>query len=85
MQYLFISFLALTAAAHPSLIADTLGTSFADPVASTYTGYLISTFSDANPSVQFHLSNGNDATSFTFLNRGQPVLRSNVGEFPGRP
>lgn len=44
-----------------------------------FAGYLISTFSDANPKVQFHLSNGNSASSFKFLNKGQPVLASTVG------
>ena len=45
----------------------------------SYVGYLISTFSDATPAVQFHLSNGNDAGSYSFLNGGQPVLTSTVG------
>ncbi|OLN86649.1 hypothetical protein CCHL11_03733 [Colletotrichum chlorophyti] len=44
-----------------------------------FAGYLISTFSDPNPKVQFHLSNGNSASSFKFLNQGQPVLASTVG------
>ncbi|KAI1804011.1 glycoside hydrolase family 43 protein [Daldinia bambusicola] len=47
--------------------------------ASNYVGYLVSTFSDANPRIQFHLSNGNSASSFKFLNKGQPVLASTVG------
>ncbi|TQN68960.1 hypothetical protein CSHISOI_06530, partial [Colletotrichum shisoi] len=47
--------------------------------ASNFAGYLISTFSDANPKVQFHLSDGNSASSFKFLSKGQPVLTSNVG------
>ncbi|KAI1498992.1 family 43 glycoside hydrolase [Biscogniauxia marginata] len=47
--------------------------------ASNYVGYLISTFTDANPQVQFYLSEGNSASSFTFLNRGSPVLASTVG------
>lgn len=46
---------------------------------SSYVGYLISTFSDARPQVQQYLSNGNSASSFTFLNGGQPVLASTVG------
>ncbi|TDZ67393.1 hypothetical protein CTRI78_v003036 [Colletotrichum trifolii] len=46
---------------------------------SSFVGYLISTFSDPNPKVQFHLSNGNSASSFKFLNKGQPVLTSTVG------
>lgn len=46
---------------------------------SNYAGYLISTFSDARPQVQQYLSNGNSASSFTFLNDGQPILASTVG------
>lgn len=46
---------------------------------SSYVGYLISTFSDANPKVQWYLSNGNSPTSFTKLNKGSPVLTSTVG------
>lgn len=46
---------------------------------STYVGYLISTFSDANPAVQLYLSNGNSPTSFSKLNRGNAVLTSSVG------
>ena len=45
----------------------------------TYVGYLISTFSDKTPAVQWHLSKGNDPGAYTFINRGQPVLRSTVG------
>lgn len=44
-----------------------------------HVGYLISTFSDARPQVQQYLSNGNSASSFTFLNGGQPILASTVG------
>jgi Zn/Cd-binding protein ZinT len=47
--------------------------------AESYVGYLVSTFSDVAPAVQFHLSKGNDAGSYTFLNKGQPVLNSTVG------
>ncbi|THW90862.1 family 43 glycoside hydrolase [Aureobasidium pullulans] len=47
--------------------------------ADSYVGYLASTFSDVTPAVQFHLSKGNDAGSYTFLNKGQPVLKSTVG------
>ncbi|GAP88737.1 putative glycoside hydrolase family 43 [Rosellinia necatrix] len=46
---------------------------------SNYVGYLISTFSDALPQVQFYLSNGNSPTSFKFSNKGKPVLASTVG------
>ncbi|KAL1849341.1 hypothetical protein Daus18300_013314 [Diaporthe australafricana] len=44
-----------------------------------YVGYLISTFSDAKPQIQQYLSNGNSASSFTFLNGGEPILASTVG------
>ncbi|CAD0018219.1 unnamed protein product [Aureobasidium pullulans] len=47
--------------------------------ADSFVGYLVSTFSDVTPAVQFHLSKGNDAGSYTFLNKGQPVLKSTVG------
>ncbi|KAJ2993108.1 hypothetical protein NUW58_g1946 [Xylaria curta] len=47
--------------------------------ASNYVGYLVSTFSDVLPQVQFYLSNGNNPKSFVFLNKGKPVLASNVG------
>ncbi|KAF4342914.1 arabinase [Fusarium beomiforme] len=46
---------------------------------SKYAGYLISTFSDTTPQVQWHLSDGDSASSFNFLNEGMPVLTSNVG------
>jgi hypothetical protein len=44
-----------------------------------YAGYLISTFSDANPTVQWYLSNHNSPTNFTKINGGSPVLTSTVG------
>ncbi|KAF4449930.1 hypothetical protein F53441_6849 [Fusarium austroafricanum] len=44
-----------------------------------YVGYLISTFSDPTPEVQWHLSNGKSASSFKSLNGGKPVLTSDVG------
>ncbi|KAH7275511.1 hypothetical protein NW759_007343 [Fusarium solani] len=46
---------------------------------SNYVGYLISTFSDPTPQVQWHLSDDDSASSFKFLNGGKPVLTSNVG------
>jgi hypothetical protein len=46
---------------------------------SSYVGYLISTFSDKNPTVQWYLSKGNDPSTYSFLNKKQPILRSNVG------
>ncbi|KAM5348277.1 hypothetical protein ACJ41O_008101 [Fusarium nematophilum] len=46
---------------------------------SNFVGYLISTFSDPTPQVQWHLSDGDSASSFRFLNSGKPVLTSNVG------
>jgi hypothetical protein len=60
---------ALAAPASPSLPTS----------AEKYVGYLVSTFSDVAPAVQFHLSKGNDAGSYTFLNKGQPALKSTVG------
>lgn len=69
-----------------SLVAATALLSFVaaslvqnDKRQSNYVGYLISTFSDANPKVQWYLSNGNSPTSFTKLNKGNPVLTSTVG------
>jgi hypothetical protein len=47
--------------------------------ATTYVGYLVSTFTDATPKVQQYLSNGNSAYSFRFLNDGNPILTSTVG------
>jgi len=47
--------------------------------ASNFVGYLISTFSDANPTVQFYLSRGNDPSTYVFSNKGRPVLTSTVG------
>lgn len=47
--------------------------------ATTYVGYLVSTFTDAKPQVQQWLSNGNSAYSFRFLNSGNPILASTVG------
>jgi hypothetical protein len=47
--------------------------------ASPYAGYLITTFSDPNPAVQFHLSIGNDPGRYVFSNRGKAVLKSTVG------
>lgn len=45
-----------------------------------FTSYLISTFSDANPAIQWHLSTANSlASPFTFLNGGEPILSSTVG------
>ncbi|KAK5654916.1 hypothetical protein OQA88_6672 [Cercophora sp. LCS_1] len=45
----------------------------------SYVGYLISNFSDKNPTVQWYLSEGNDPSTYTFLNKGQPILESTVG------
>ncbi|KAI4861801.1 glycoside hydrolase family 43 protein [Hypoxylon rubiginosum] len=66
---LFTAALASVVAASPTAPRQT----------SSYVGYLISTFSDAIPEVQFHLSDGTSATSFSFLNGGGPVLASSVG------
>jgi hypothetical protein len=44
-----------------------------------YAGYLVSTFSDQNPQVQWHLSNGESLTGSRFLNKGRSILASTVG------
>ncbi|KAK4497217.1 hypothetical protein PRZ48_011667 [Zasmidium cellare] len=44
-----------------------------------FAGYLISTFSDPIPAVQWHLSTSNSPSSFTFLNNATPILTSTVG------
>lgn len=67
-----------------SLAAATALLSFgaASPVEkrqSSYAGYLISTFSDVNPTVQWYLSNDNSPTNFSKINGGNPVLTSTVG------
>lgn len=69
---------ALAAITIPSTLAAPASPSLQSR-AENYVGYLVSTFSDVTPAVQFHLSNGNDAGSYSFLNKGQPVLRSTVG------
>lgn len=46
---------------------------------STYAGYLISTFSDVDPTVQWYISNDNSPTNFTKVNSGNAVLTSTVG------
>ncbi|PVH68687.1 glycoside hydrolase family 43 protein [Cadophora sp. DSE1049] len=51
----------------------------AEDAAPEYAGYLISTFSDANPAVQFHVSVGNSPGEYEFSNGGQAVLTSIVG------
>lgn len=72
MQFFFAA--AVLAAVHGLGVA-----SLAIRQESPYVGYLISTFSDPTPQVQWHLSDGLDASSFRFLNNGQPVLESTVG------
>ena len=79
MHILTLSFLACAAS---SLLTETvqaspLTTRQEDPDA--FVGYLISTFSDPTPQVQWHLSAGNDPYHFTPLNAGAPVLTSDVG------
>ncbi|KAI3318543.1 glycoside hydrolase family 43 protein [Xylariaceae sp. AK1471] len=65
------------------IIATVVSAVVASPVdnrqASSYVGYLVSTFSDASPQVQFYLSNGNSPISFSSRNKGKPVLASTVG------
>ncbi|KAM0205116.1 hypothetical protein ACHAPA_008961 [Fusarium lateritium] len=70
----------LLATALSASLVDALPANDLSPRAeSQYVGYLISTFSDPTPQVQWHLSNGDSASSFKFLNGGKPVLTSNVG------
>lgn len=49
------------------------------PNTSGYAGYLLSTFTDPNPSVFWYLSNTSDPLAFKPLNGGDPILESNVG------
>ncbi|KAL4916442.1 glycosyl hydrolase [Aspergillus aurantiobrunneus] len=44
-----------------------------------YVGYLLSTFTDADPSVSWYVSDASDPLAFTPLNGGNPVLSSTVG------
>jgi hypothetical protein len=44
-----------------------------------YAGYLLSTFSDADPRVFWYLSTAESPLAFTPLNGGEPVLGSTVG------
>jgi hypothetical protein len=66
-----------------SITAALAGAVAANPVetrqTSSFVGYLISTFTDVSPQVQFYLSNGNNPASFSFRNKGKPVLASTVG------
>lgn len=73
----FLSYTIAAAAAVVSLVTATPVQN--DKRQSSYVGYLISTFSDVNPKVQWYLSNGNSPTSFVKLNKGNPVLTSTVG------
>ncbi|KAI1760227.1 glycoside hydrolase family 43 protein [Hypoxylon sp. FL1150] len=68
--------LSLLTSALASVVA---ANSIAPRQTSDYVGYLISTFSDDVPEVQFYLSEGTSAASFSFLNGGSPVLASTVG------
>jgi Zn/Cd-binding protein ZinT len=69
---------ALAAITNPTALAAPASSSL-QTRAESYVGYLVSTFSDVTPAVQFHLSKRNDAGSYTFVNKGQPVLKSTVG------
>jgi hypothetical protein len=71
-------FAALAAITIPSALATPASLSL-QTRADSHVGYLVSTFSDVTPAVQFHLSKGNDAGNYSFLNKGQPVLKSTVG------
>jgi hypothetical protein len=60
-----------------SLLISSVGA--VDDQAGQYVGYLISTFTDKNPTVQWYLSRGNDPGTYSFLNQGKPILQSTVG------
>ncbi|KAE8374976.1 hypothetical protein BDV26DRAFT_299933 [Aspergillus bertholletiae] len=45
----------------------------------SYVGYLLSTFSDANPQVFWYLSDASDPLAFKSLNGGNSILESTVG------
>lgn len=64
----------------PQASAAPSGDGISQRQASTFAGYLISTFSDVNPAVQFYLSVGNNPGSYVFSNHGQAVLKSTVGQ-----
>lgn len=79
---------ALTIALYSS-VCYALPSSLSDPLTHGYdrvgradaplTGYLGAFFLGADPYVYFYLSNGNNATSLTALNKGQPVIRPTKG------
>jgi hypothetical protein len=71
-----LSLLSLT-----SLLPGGLSASFPVPRQSQpqYAGYLLSTFTDANPSVFWYISSAADPLAFKPLNGGNPVLKSTVG------
>ncbi|KAF2666342.1 family 43 glycoside hydrolase [Microthyrium microscopicum] len=60
-------------------LASSIPSVAASDIAPSYVGYLISTFSDVEPTVKFYLSNGNDPGSYKFLNRRKAALISTVG------
>ncbi len=66
----------LVAAASAALVTAGPITPRQDP---EYVGYLLSTFTDPDPRVHWHLSDGNSATRFNYLNGGSPILGSTVG------
>lgn len=72
-------FFAYSIAAITALLYTASTSPVHDKRQNSYSGYLISTFSDVNPKVQWYLSNGNSPYSFTKLNKGNPVLTSTVG------
>ncbi|ROV88546.1 hypothetical protein VMCG_10391 [Cytospora schulzeri] len=76
MRTFHITLVATTALA--TLVASS-PTPRATNTSTDYVGYLVTTFTDAVPQVQQYLSNGNSASSFTFLNDGEPILASTVG------
>lgn len=71
--------LVLTAPAAQSLDLRDLGLPPAKRQGSSLSGYLGAFFLGEDPDVYFYLSDGNDATSFSALNDGNPVLVPTVG------
>lgn len=71
--------LVLTAPATQSLDLRGLGLPPVKRQGSSLSGYLGAFFLGDDPDVYFYLSDGNDATSFSALNDGDPVLVPTVG------
>lgn len=71
--------LVLTAPATQSLDLRDLGLPPAKRQGSSLSGYLGAFFLGDDPDVYFYLSDGNDATSFSALNGGDPIIVPTAG------